>query len=584
MIYVYWLIIILLAAAWLFGLFTVTRRWNERTAFGQWWRGVALTVAGLAIFNAAVFAATGLQPLRTAPGMIVDVLALTVGLIIALIALLRWLMSPRWRPLAVARAVLDEVVATRVVVGLIAIIMLIVIALPFRLADDTKPVRYIVQSYLGWSLTITAGLLSIMTLLLACWTLSSEIRDKQIFTVAVKPIGRGAYLIGKWLGLIAVNAVLITVAGAAIYLFTVGYLAELPPRDAVDTGALENEVLTARVALQPEPYPPIESRVRAKLDAMSRDEFREIGLEEAANLRLGSVSEARLLELGRNRAVEIYADLYFKQWRTVAPNETVGFLFHGLGPARDDDQMLQFRYNLRATKNPDEKKITVTVVVNGRPTYVELVPGSVSSFNIPAELVDEKGDLLVQVRNSVVMIDPQRNRYIDMPGRDSEITFAKKSGVEAAEGVEILYTADHFGMNFTRGLIAIWIKLAFIAMLGLAAATFLGFPVAVLAAMMIFIAAASSEFLADSVSRFGGKSEGVEYFVNQALGAIGFALAYTLQQYSAYQPTPLLVDGQLFAWSALARCLLWIGLVWTGLAATIGYLIFRRRELARVQV
>ena len=54
--------------------------------------------------------------------------------------------------------------------------------------------------------------------------------------------------------------------------------------------------------------------------------------------------------------------------------------------------------------------------------------------------------------------------------------------------------------------------------------------------------------------------------------------------FSGFNPIPLINDGLLVSWTMLARAVLWVGVISTGLVGVIGYALFRRKELAQVIV
>jgi hypothetical protein len=153
----------------------------------------------------------------------------------------------------------------------------------------------------------------------------------------------------------------------------------------------------------------------------------------------------------------------------------------------------------------------------------------------------------------------------------------------------------------------VWIDLCFLAMVGLAAGTFLGFPVASLLSMMVFATALASGYLGESLSEYAvpigkdatawavfttflsrfwshltaGEGWGAAKVLVQVFGQIFLAI---VPAFGDYNPIPLIADGQAVEPKRIGRAALMVGLVWTTVTAVIGYLIFRRRELARVTV
>src|SRR5512142_102472 len=91
-----------------------------------------------------------------------------------------------------------------------------VIGLPLLIKDDGTA-RGFTQIILAYTLSTIAALLGLSTLWLACGTLARDIEDCQIQMVAVKPIARWQIWLGKWLGLVSLNAVLLALSGACVY-------------------------------------------------------------------------------------------------------------------------------------------------------------------------------------------------------------------------------------------------------------------------------------------------------------------------------------------------------------------------------
>ena len=63
--------------------------------------------------------------------------------------------------------------------------------------------------------------------MLACGSVALEIGDRQIWQLMAKPLGRLNCLIGKWLGVVSINLVILVVAGVSTFTF-VQYLRAQP--------------------------------------------------------------------------------------------------------------------------------------------------------------------------------------------------------------------------------------------------------------------------------------------------------------------------------------------------------------------
>src|SRR5205085_7091678 len=92
---------------------------------------------------------------------------------------------------------------------------------------------------------------------LACGTLARDVEECQIQMVAVKPIARWQIWLGKWLGLLMLNAALLALAGASVYALLVWRSHRLPEQQLA---VLRKEIFVARASLKP-PMPDIEAQV-----------------------------------------------------------------------------------------------------------------------------------------------------------------------------------------------------------------------------------------------------------------------------------------------------------------------------------
>ena len=478
------------------------------------------------------------------------------------IGLAKRLMALEWAPLAVARTVVDEALRMKIAVVFVVALLVWLAAMPFLVEAGTSPLRYRIQLLIQYGLTATGTLLSLMTVFLACGTLSLEIQDQRIFTTLSKPISRWQYLLGKWLGLLMLNTALMVVAGSAIFA-SVWYMSRQPAMDIYDRVVVNQEVLTARVSVAPKPPErEFESQVRARIEK----------LKVQAPKQYGETREDQ-----RKAERQIREELE-KQWWSVPPQGSRTYVFKGLKEAKRRNVPVQIRMKLLYIGKFSEinqqqgQRVWRKFQVNGRELPPEeIVLGRFRNLIVPPELIDDNGEVRMTLLNN----DPlKRDR-----AKNITLLFVHEIGLEA------LYQADSFAANYWRGVAMLWVKLAFLAALGLTTATFLGFPVACLVSMVILVAAWLSGYLLGEIDRYG-----IDF---ESTGAKGLALivrmvvssvASLLQQYSRFVPGPQVADGRLVPWSELLACVGWIGVVWCGLTGFVGGVIFRIREVGRVQV
>jgi len=143
---------------------------------------------------------------------------------------------------------------------LFVFLMLIIFGLPAVIKDDGTA-RGLTQILLTYTLGLSTVVLGLSTLWLACGTLARDVEECQMQVVAVKPIARWEIWLGKWIGLMALNAILLAAAGIAIYSMVLWRASKLPP---AQQAVLKNEVLIGRNSFKP-PVPDLEAIVQQAL-------------------------------------------------------------------------------------------------------------------------------------------------------------------------------------------------------------------------------------------------------------------------------------------------------------------------------
>ena len=441
---------------------------------------------------------------------------------------------------------------------------------------------------------VTSVSLSLMTLFLAVQTITSEVQHRQIYLTLTKPVGRVQYLFGKWLGIVLLNAVLVAVCGVATYSFTT-MLAKQRALDPLDRAAVDEQILVAREATTPKPLDEAELQVEY--------ESRLKKLREQDPDVYGSPGSPIVNVIPEVR--ERIRDEIVKQWYSLKARQERTYVFTGLNMAKEFGerygQPLQLRMNPDALGSTDDRMVTLQIEIDGRPyrfkniasdqSYgVRLAEDFFHVLEVESTMIDDFGQLVVTIRNPVL-------RSGDQP------TISFKKG----NGLEIYYRVGSFEMNLIKSMAMIWLKLVFLAMLGLTMGSFLGFPTACLAALLIYFAASGSEFLFESLDSYakypkGDLSWGAWIFslknilvskfssdkpmdgVRVLIRMVGEGFMTFVPRFGYYSPTEQLTDGRVITTNELGSAFMWLGFIWTFVVGLIAYLIFRSRELARVTV
>jgi ABC-type transport system involved in multi-copper enzyme maturation permease subunit len=437
----------------------------------------------------------------------------------------------------------------------IAVLLLAaVVGLPILIKDDGTA-RGFTQILLTYTLSAITGLLGLSTLWLSCGTLARDIEECQIQVVATKPIGRWQIWLGKWLGIVTLNAALLAISGACVYGLLQWRSAHLP---AAEQKILREQVLVARGSARP-PNP------AAKIEAETRQ-----ALQEKLKANPDLAKSADLLEVEKQIREQVKAGYqlvppgYPRYWQV------------DLGSQKDSLRGKPLQLRIKFNSATGGRSGTFAGVWRaGDPQKMEywqseqmsLSPDTFHEFQIPSNHLDDKGVLTIAFLNA-------NNTTLSFPVED---------------GVEVLFPEGGFALNFARGLGIIFCWMALLAAIGLMAASFLSFPVAAFFSMAVLAVVLSSGTLAETVA---SGSVGVG---NEEKGIAGHSAAdviliptfkcilIVVHLAKGFAPIDSLSSGRAITWGELGAAFAQIVLVLGGLTGVIGIVLFSRRELATAQ-
>jgi len=341
---------------------------------------------------------------------------------------------------------------------------------------------------------------------------------------------------------------------------------------------VRRQVLVARVAEDPKPPPEIDfdALFKQRLDQL-RDEF-----------------PGEYNNLTPQQAGGIHAAL-IARWRTIGPASSQEYLFTGLGDAKRYGDAVQLKVRPYATADPSDRLVFLAMRINRHlfdNPVLQFTQDEFRTLSVPTDWIDGQGQLLVEIAN----LDNPRQPHT------GSVTFMYQ------HALEVFYRVGDFGPNLVRSLMIVWLRLAFLAMLGLTMATSLDFPVASLACLLIYVGASASGFFQESLQSFARvrmedtlsdwqRFTGLLAMFWQRLieghlweatkvpiRLIGEVFLAIVPSFGRYNPTPLVAKGLLVSWALTGQAALMIGVVWTGVCGWVGCWLMHRRELARVTV
>ncbi|MEO0629725.1 MAG: hypothetical protein AAFY46_03235, partial [Planctomycetota bacterium] len=465
------------------------------------WLGVGLTYLSLLAAAAIVIVPLALvpatRPYATFAGG-VSSLALAFTVLLQGASLL---LSGKGPVSAIAKNVLAEAVRLKLSLVFIVLLLLGLAALP-GLLDADQPLRYRVQSFMQYGTGGTFWLIAILVVAFSVSTVASEQRDKVIWQTVTKPVAAWQYILGKWLGVSTLAALLLAVNSAGVFLF-VEYLRNQPAQDereafiavadsgiSADRVILESEILTAR------------RTVYVSEPQITEEEIESLIAERVAQVR----ERDPTFELTQEQYNDIDEEIR-RQWRllffSVPPGQQQTFVFRGVGLDPDSDVPVTLHWRIDAAANrPDQQfrigisvansmpvnrttalghghslRLTPSVyfppqrgsplavmVTSDEPEYTvfreRMMRGVLSNAEMlrAGDLVNDEGDVEVSFINgaSEVMVDQQRQEFL---------------GIRVAPNVErmqfpigslrLSYAVGSYHVNFIKSVFVLWLKLAF---------------------------------------------------------------------------------------------------------------------------
>ena len=452
---------------------------------------------------------------------------------------------------AVARNTISQGIRMRVA-AVVIVLLLVLLPLMGLTAVGDRTLLGRLQTFVSYGLSLTSLLLCLLTVFVAVYTVTHDIKRHHIFLVVCKPIRRYEIVLGKLLGVVALNAMLLAAFGAIIYglAWVMFYTANAPPPQARQA---RQEFFTSRV------------RLDTKIDM---DHLQAQILQEYNRLKFeGRIPEGmtrqRALGILRSEALNIAKSVppgYAKEWtfqnvRVSDPNTPlfVRYKLRALPSPVDDQVFSQWRVGDFRTRDAAGRLTGAAVpryVARRDPlrTFVEL--------SVPSSAVADDGYVAVAYFN-----DPSRNACTVIP-----------------EEVQLLYRSGTFTGNFLRALLMIFSRLVFLAAVGVCVSTWLSFPVAILICMAAFVTGTINGFIVESLDLLEGPLSLLYTFTIKPL-------LWLLPKFDGdYNPTRFIVEGRAIGWGFLGQVYLTTGLIKAGLLVLLGVLIFHQRELAKTAV
>ncbi len=463
---------------------------------------------------------------------------------------------------AIALLALRNALRSRVILVLLALVLAAAFLLPPAMRSDGTP-DGLIRLHLAYTLGIAVFLLSLSTFWAGCAAISQEADDKTLQLVLVKPVPRLRIWLGKWLALLAIDALLLALVGA----LSAATLRLQLRRAGFDADALAAARQTTLAALDTirAPLPDIAADVRAEYEALRARGALPADVSEAVAL-----DSIRRAQLARRYSIPPGAA---RTWTFATPPA---------GAAGPQTLVVQFKCDSSAPGDADLR--AALALEAGGETIARDIPA------LPGTL--------------------QTAIFKNVPAAAAVVATFSNSGARAAtlffdpaEGLVLRRPAGTFAGNYLRALGHLYLRLALFAAIGVTLGTLFSMPVATFLALVLILVLQLSGFVSAAaqvdratfvrnVAPFGAAARAQGDAAEPAAPSLAARATATVLFYS-YRATylalrPLLEDRTLDALSTgvrlpprdLLRAGLRQGVALPLLLALLSAAVLRKREWA----
>lgn len=445
--------------------------------------------------------------------------------------------------LAIAILTVRSAARTRVFRYMLSLTVIAVVGLPMIVKGDGTIEGYARVS-LDYSLRLLTFILAAVSVWVAVGVSSREIEEKQIHLLVTKPVSPLQIWLGKWLGLLAMNAVLLLLAGicvSAMLRWNLRPSALTPEQRPVAS----SEILTTRRVIEPD-YLDVDRKIPGRVDKLM-----------AGNTQ-GPISRDDLLAEARREII--------REENTVAPGASKKWTFQ-IGEIVRDSLPALCRYRMSSPRQLELQPVAVEWRVCRATNGVvishagKVFAGRPNSFWIPLS------------GSGVTLTAEFFNAQTNPP---ATVVFSRD------RGVALLAPHGTFENNLARALIIIFCKLAVLSALGLTMGCVFSMPVAVFVACATIIAFnLSGMFTASHMSHAPGHSHSTgERSILDAMITIKSRVVDILfAPIRHYDPVEQLQCGELVPWSTVGEAFAVQVLLYSGIFAVLGVFSLKRRQL-----
>lgn len=448
---------------------------------------------------------------------------------------------------AIALISIRNAVRSKLVVVLLLFLLVVLIGLPVTVRGDGTMAGH-VRLLLRYTLGLATLILSVATVWAACAAIATEIRDRSIQMVLSKPVHAWQLWLGKWLGLTALNALLLALCAGITY-GALRWTTQPQKLTEEEYEELHGEILLSQRRLTPIPVD-IRDEVRQQFDQIrARGDWPD------------DISASQLLELIER---EIRAQVNavppgtFNRWTFNVPKR----------PPPDRPLLLRYRFAVSVLDLQTVPGIW-TFGVPGTPgreqVLVEDAPRAWGSLFISPDAIGPDGTLTIE--------------YANVDGRAITVLF------DPEEDLRLMVYEGGFLLNYARAILLILIHLAFLAAIGTTASAFFSVPVAALSSFYALLLLNAGRFVGRLAERDVSIAQGPDvHWLATTIDALTFSiyrgLNLLIEPVSSANPLDFIAVGEWIGWGEVAHMGLVKVVIYSGLLMLFGVFHLSRKEVA----
>jgi hypothetical protein len=441
-------------------------------------------------------------------------------------------------------------VRSRLVLSVLGLLLFACAVLPLSIRADGTALNEM-RIALSYTLSAAALLLSIVTLWASSGAVAHEVENRQIRLLAVKPVNWYVVWLGKWLGVVVLDAAFLGIV--AVVLFC--HVQRILHRDdvtAADRHAVRAEVLTARTQIDPQDAQIDGAELHRRVDGLAQSGIVPADMRHHEVINL--VEKQMRAELAR-----------------VPPGINRSWTFAlAEGEASRPPYVLQYRLAPTAFNPgtlPGHWEVQTTPDAAAVYLAASATRGGSAMLHIPPEVLSDAHYMVVTYVNPAM---PEGRTVIFQ--RDDALILL------AGEG--------SFVMNLLRAMLVVLGALATLAAIGITAGAILSFPVASLTALSLLILFAAGRFVTFSATQPAGHSHTHDGKPCEAMHKFSIgepvlkAMSALVSPAVGIQPAGTLARGVRIHWRETASAVALLGVFYPAILGIFGAWRLGKRELA----